>query len=130
MWGINTFDNNDALEWLKKLKISNNFNEVANLVNQYQTQEAIDDLILKQCTELLAAVEVIASAKTDDFKTFPADQVDWLANSEYSYDDKVFAAAKKTAELIKKDSEIRELYLESPLLKSWEEYMNELINKL
>ena len=130
MWGVNTFDNNDAIEWLKNIEANNDFKSVNNLIKSLNGLSDLDDVVLKECTEALAAIELVASAKTDNFKTFPADKVDWLTKSEYSFSETEIKAAAQLAKSIKKDSEIRELFLDSPLLKSWEEYMDDLIKKL
>lgn len=130
MWGVNTFDNNDAIEWLKGIEENNDFKKVNTLIKSLNDLADLDDVVLKECTEALAAIEVIASAKTDNFKTFPADKVDWLSNADFAFSEEEIKAALKLAKSIKKDSEIKELFLDSPLLKSWNEYMDELIKKL
>lgn len=130
MWGVNTFDNNDAIEWLKDIEKNNDFKKVNTLIKSLNDLADLDDVVLKECTEALAAIELVASAKTDNFKTFPADKLEWLSNAEYSFSEAEIKAALKLAQSIKKDSEIRELFLDSPMLKTWNEYMDDLIKKL
>ena len=130
MWGVNTFDNDVAINWLKKLNLENNFSSIPALIKRYNSLDNLDDVTLDECTEVIAAIEVIATAKTDDFKVFPSEFVDWLTNEDYSFTPEEIKDAKTLFEKIRKDSEIKELYIDSPQLKPWNEYMDVLAKKL
>ena len=56
MWGVNTFDNNDAIEWLKNIEANNDFKSVNNLIKSLNDLSDLDDVVLKECTEALAAI--------------------------------------------------------------------------
>ncbi len=126
-WGVGTFDNDDALDWVIELQNSNNLSPIImafSVIDKSSYLEAPD------CSRALAAAEVVAALKGNPGNELPDEIVAWLSSNKLSMDSELAVNAKGSAIKIKQSSELKELWEESENLAEWENAINNLILRL
>lgn len=127
-WGIGSFDNDDALDWVIELEAADDsaildaaFNTILDDTAQY--------LDAPDCCSAIAAAEVVAAllGKPDD--ALPEDVQVWVS-ARPAIDDTLTARARQALASILKVSELKELWEEVDEYDQWLAAVNGLIGRL
>ncbi len=119
-WGISSFDNDDAADWLEELLLAD------NLLILYSAFEMVDEEYLEfpDACNALAAAEVVLALKGNTRKGVPAKAQQWVQQHQSSATaDELAELTKMAIAAVKKvtspDSELDELWQESEDYDDW-----------
>lgn len=115
-WGVSTFENDDAVDWLEELIGS------VNLLILYSTFEMLEEDYL-ECPDgcnALAAAEVVAALNNQARASFPEQAKQWVATHKNDKsDDLLDLALNAVDKVISKSSELNELWKKSDEYGEW-----------
>ena len=118
-WGIGSFDNDDALDWLSELE------EAPNAALLTATLSGIDPrseyVEAPDCSVALAAAEVVAAAHGRPSKSLPAEAIAWLKRVHPSIAPELIQQARTAVTFCRDDanSELRQLWADSKDFPAW-----------
>ena len=118
-WGVGSFDNDDALDWVLELQQT----KTAKLL--VETLGAIDAksryVEAPECANGLAAAEVVAAARGRPSKKVPEDVTAWLKRVKPTIGPDLVKQAKAAVTFCRDNpnSELRQLFEESKDFKGW-----------
>jgi hypothetical protein len=129
-WGINNFDNDTAIYWLQRLIDEDEDGIIKNTIEGFSKNFRADRTDIIECSEFLAAAEVVAALTGNPAEQLPVELEDWIQGQYIQIDQKALEECHKGVELILKDSELKEMFLDSGYFKSWEKEQRNLIKRL
>ncbi len=134
-WCTDNFSNDMAAEWVAALEKSKGIKFLMSPIERINQNTGY--LKIEECSEALAASEVVAAAISSDYSITPDKVRTWLntkkgfifakkpqINPEHS------AQAITVVERILKESELRELWQDSEEFENWQEKQHVLLKKL
>jgi hypothetical protein len=133
-WSEDNFGNDDAGYWIYSLEKSKGIGTLMSAIKLVNSSS--DYLEAPDCSEALAASEVIAAALTEDFSQVPEKAKNWVSKKRGIFGKKPNIELEHAVEAIKavqkilKDSELKELWEESEGYSNWEKIQSTLIGKL
>jgi len=114
-WGTGSFENDDAADWLA---------ELGTIVPDDLTEilvQAADNLSYLQAPAsriVVAAAEVVAALNGSPAQEVPPEIVEWTTNRQASIPE-LKALALRALERVRKNSELKDLWLEADGLNDW-----------
>jgi hypothetical protein len=129
-WGITNFENDSALSWIEQLLSNKDANLIKNTILSFLSDFDAEETTVVQCSEFLAAVEVITALVGNASEEIPLELEDWVEHKYTKLEQDVFDKCVKGVELILKDSELKEMYADTGYYKVWEETQLDLIKRL
>jgi hypothetical protein len=137
-WGVGTFDNDSALDWMHDLIESNNLNELKKKLKSFNQpsglmrffsskEEYIDE---EQASSGLVAGEAIAALIGKPSDDLPEELIEWIQNNNFKISIKEIELARKAIKKIKEDSELMELWRESDEFNEWIAKLEDLERRL
>lgn len=134
-WSEENFGNDDANDWIYDLEKSKGTNTLIKPLNNIIQNN--DYLESSYCCEALAAAEVIAASKTQDFTVIPKEAQKWLTKKQGvifgkppEITSEYVTLAKQAVEKVLKNSELKELWEETEDFIKWQIIQQTLIKKL
>ena len=133
-WSEDNFGNDDAGDWVYDLEESKGIETLMSAIKLINSSG--DYLESPDCSEALAASEVIAAALTNDFSLVPEEVKKWVTKKPSLFGKKPKIETTHAVEAIKavqkivKDSELKELWEESEDYPNWLKIQNTLLKKL
>ena len=133
-WSEDNFGNDDAGDWVYDLEKSKGIETLMSAIKLVNSSD--DYLESPDCSEALAASEVIAAALTNDFSLVPEEVKKWVTKKPSLLGKKPKIETTHAVEAIKavqkivKDSELKELWEESEDYPNWLKIQNTLLKKL
>jgi len=125
-WGFGHFDNDDALDYVASLMKSEG---TGLLSRSLETVLKTDSPITYECTQALAAAEVVAALGGFPGE-LPEEVVEWIKKADRPKDDQLKKLATQAVQKIVASSELKELWEESGDVESWMEQVQELLKRL
>ena len=118
-WGYKTFENDDALDWLNDLDRNSSSGFLLDSLRAADPQAKY--LEAPQCSQALAAAEVVAAAHGKPSKTLPATAMHWVQRVKPTVTSELLAAARSAVDACRDSdhSELRELLHESKQFSAW-----------
>ena len=123
-WGLKSFENDDAMDWLSEFEEQGP--ELVRETLDAALQDADEDgdgLEASACCEALAAAELVAACRTDDTSRLPEAASAALAKFAGAKgeiaDGENVVLANDALERIKTNSELRELWAETEDFDNW-----------
>ena len=128
-WGINTFENDDAADWIGEFCDEP---DKELLVEAFDAVNDIGDDYLEspESSAALAAAEVIAALLGKPSAALPDDTKECVGKLNFKPDEELLAAAQKAVERVKTDSELKELWDESDDATQWQATVEDLAARL
>ncbi|WP_415905652.1 DUF4259 domain-containing protein [Neptuniibacter sp. QD48_55] len=133
-WNEDNFGNDDALDWIYDLEKSKGTDVLlAPIKTILANAEYLES---PECSEALAASEVIAAGLTNDTSLIPEEAKTWLEKKPSFFGKKPqlekehAALALASVQKIMDNSELKELWGETDEFPKWQEVQNRLITKL
>lgn len=127
-WGVGSFDNDDALDWVISLEKSEDLSVVIKALDAV-TDVAGDYLDASDCCAALAAAEVVAGLAGNSSPSLPKEVLSWLS-AHRGVEADVQKKAKHAVRAILADSELRELWEEADEFDQWYATSSDLLQRL
>jgi Domain of unknown function (DUF4259) len=129
-WGYGTFENDDALDWLDDLQRQSNSQLLVTALGAADPHAKYIEAA--QCSQALAAAEIVAAARGHASKTLPADAVQWVKRVKLTVTAEFLGAARSAVETCRNSdhSELRALWLESKQPSPWLAETASLLSRL
>ena len=126
-WGTGSFENDDAADWVGKLGTIT----PADLT-KILTQAADDPAYLEAPAAYIAvaAVEVVAALSGFAAERAPKEIVEWAKQHPQAFTPELKALAIRTLERVRKNSELKDLWMEADGLNDWIAVMQELQGRI
>ena len=126
-WGIKTFENDDAADWLYDLEESEDLSVIEDTLEIAGSEY----LEATEGCEILAASEIILALMGNKRKNLPDNAKEWVSNNKNLNPTKLKKKAIKAIDkVLSKDSELNELWQESKKYKTWRENVEQLKSDL
>jgi ABC-type taurine transport system substrate-binding protein len=126
-WGTGSFENDDAADWVGKLGTITPDDLTKVLVR------AADDpayLEAPAASAAVAAGEVVAALNGSVAEGAPAAIADWAKKHPKAFTPELKALAMRTLDRVRKNSELKDLWMEADGLNDWIGAMQELQGRL
>jgi len=122
-WGHASFDNDDALDWIDDLRSSGQ-SAILEALDRV-LDEAHDGPEAPDCSEALAAAEVVAALRGRPASNLPEEVRAWVSGKP-APGEQLIARALAATNAIYSDSELRNLWEESNDCAKWQAQAKEL----
>lgn len=129
-WGISNFENDSALDWVSNIIEQNKVSSLSSTINKFIANFSIEETTLIKCSVFLAVAETIAGLVGNPAEDFPDELKDWSETKYIRIEQITMDNAIKGIDMILKDSEAREMFLDSGYYASWEKSQKDLIKRL
>ena len=110
-WSHNTFDNDDASDWVYELEESSDMSVIENALNEV-TDDAEDYIEAPECSNAIAAAEVVAALNGNESANLPESVQAWVAGKPEP-DVQINAKAHAAIAAILANSELKDLWEEN-----------------
>ena len=131
-WGIRTFENDDATDWIDGFARDPNPRSLAQalLISGSPTDEVPSALPAQDAHIALAAAEVIAAWCGRPAPELPPSVTAWLLGRTEAVTSDLLSDARNAVERIAKHSDLREAWDSSHKLKAWQGALDDLRERL
>lgn len=133
-WGLKTFENDYALDWVGSLISQNKKDMVIRALKEIELNN--EYIEAPECSEALCAIEIISNIKSKDSSNLPEELLEWinkkrgLLKKSITFSQSEIELAISTLQKIINDSELKELWQESDNYQEWISYQLNLERKL
>lgn len=118
-WGLKSFDNDDAADWVYDFE-EQGMPLIAQTLKAVLAEEVDDYLDASVCCEALAAAELIAAAKTGDHTHLSEEaEAAIKSKSDNIATPENLELARDAVKRIRTESELRDLWEEADEFKDW-----------
>lgn len=125
-WGTGSFENDDAADWVLELgKIS--LDDLTTILVQAAGTEYLEAPV---ACETIAAAEVVAALKGSPAEGAPAAVGDWAKKHPQALTPELTSAAMQAMDRVRKNGELKDLWMEADGLNDWIAAMRELQGRL
>ena len=129
-WGHGSFDNDDAMDWLQEFDGAGAA-AATNALSHVTSLNDGDYLEAPEASMALAAAELVAAAPTGDSSNLPADAGPMLAQHQQSLTGAALVdAARRAVARVLKESELKDLWEDSPDKQAWQDGVQDLLSRL
>lgn len=129
-WGISNFENDTALAWIEELVQEKDGGSIKQLVKDFVQTFDPEETTLIECSKFLAVAEVLAGLIGAPCEDFPTELNDWIDGKYIKIEKDILTKAQDGVALIVKESEAKEMFLDSGYFSSWEKEQKNLIKRL
>jgi len=128
-WNFGPFDNDDAHDWLYELEQSADTSVIADTLHRVN---AIGEEYLEapDCSNAIAAAEVIAALRSHPVTGFPDNARQWVDAHRMLNVAGLVPVAVAALQRIRTNSELKELWDESPEAAKWYATLDDATNRL
>jgi hypothetical protein len=118
-WGIGSFDNDDALDWLSELEAAASPAVLTAALSGIDAKAKYVEA--PDCSIALASAEVVAAAHGRPSKTLPAEATAWLKRVRPSISPELLQQARTAVAFCRDhaNSELRQLWADSKDFQGW-----------
>ena len=127
-WGVQIFDNDEAMDWTYDLEESSDLSVVTAALEAV-TNPVNGALGAMDCCNALAAAEVVAALAGKATAALPEEVAAWV-NGKPAPDGTVVAKAKDAVRSVLDGSELRGLWAETDDFEAWTAAVDDLIARL
>jgi hypothetical protein len=128
VWGIGTFDNDDAINWGCLLcQSTSTLLLVATLEAVSGRQRYVE---APECSMALAAAEVVAALRGSPDPALPDNVRRWVARNPVAVDIDLLMLARSAIERIRRVSGLNELWRETEDYDDWQSLLENLLRRL
>lgn len=127
-WGPGSFDNDEALDWLADATASDDPALLEAAFDQVDSSATTIDSTI--CAVAIAAAEVVAAIAGRPADDIPDDATAFSARFAHAFSPTLLAKARVAVGLIRRASELRDLWLDSSHFSDWESAVRHLEHRL
>jgi len=126
-WGVGSFENDEAAEWLAKLDpiTSDDLTEIF-----LHAADDPDYLEAPDASVAVAAAEVIAALNDSPAADAPREIIEWAKRNRQASTPDLKVLAIRALERVRRNSELKDLWLEADGLNDWIAAIHELQTRL
>lgn len=130
-WGHTNFDNDTAQDFVAAVD-EEGVDRIISAIEVIKTIEEDAYLDSDLCTEALAAIEYIATAKDRMAEDFPEDAEDWVTahKAELLTIRGIVAKSQQAIDRIKNNSELKDLWEETEHFENWNKVLVDLDTRI
>jgi hypothetical protein len=125
-WGTGSFENEHAQNWLGRLSTTS----MDDLTGLLRRAHESDYLEAPEASVVVAAAEVIAAASGAPGHTLPREVSDWIRQFEGTPSSELRTVASQAVDNVRKNSELRDLWLQAEGLNEWSSALRDLAARL
>jgi hypothetical protein len=130
-WGHNSFENDDALDWVSnELAGANDLSAISSALASVAEWQANKYLEWPECAAAIAAAEVVAALHGWPSSKMPDSVLDWLAGHKLQVGHEVISTALKAIERVRHQSEMQETWDETADHGLWQQSLSDLEARL
>lgn len=115
-WGTGSFENDDAKDWLATLSAVTPDDLMQILVRAAEDPEYLE---APAASVAVAAAEVVAAWSGSPASTVPREIVEWTKKDPQPPSPDLKAAAVRALERVRRNSEVKDLWMEADGLNDW-----------
>jgi hypothetical protein len=127
-WGVGTFENDDASDWVYQLEEAGDLDLVQVTLAAAADPEAY--LEAPTCSMALAAAEVVAALAGQPAPDLPEEIRTWVGEHRLRVPPELRTLSVKALDRVAADSELKELWAESEERGAWVDRLQELRERL
>lgn len=128
-WSHNSFDNDDALDWIADLTESTGTKAIVDALDSV-TDKAEDYIEAPECSIAIAAAEVVAAMNGKGAESLPPEVKEWLTGQSAA-GAALTAKARSAVDAVLSNSELKELWEENADdFPRWTALLNDLKSRL
>lgn len=126
-WGNGNFENDDAMDWVGELKTI-----APSDLSKVLAQAADQPVYLESpvAAIALAAAEVVAALNGSPVASAPAEVGEWVKKYPKALTPELKSEALRAADRVRRDSELKDLWMEADGLNEWIEVVKDLQARL
>lgn len=128
-WGVESFSNDDAMEWLSELENAEDAEPLWAALRAV-TDESADELEASTCVIALAAAETVAALNGHPSPTLPEELTRWVARHRMNVDPALTGLALNAVEAVQTSSELKDRWEDSGSLEEWQVDLDSLRARL
>jgi hypothetical protein len=128
-WGSDGFSNDDALDWLQDFAEAPTLEMLKDTLEHIVVADA-EDLEAPDCSEAIAAAEIVAALSGKSSAKIPDELKAWLQTDHGLNAKELRPLARKAMQSIEKGSDLQELWDESDFKNEWHAELTDLIGRL
>lgn len=130
-WGFTNFDNDTAQDFVGEVE-EGGIDRIISAIDVIKTKEEDAFLDSDLCTEALAAMEYIATAKDRMAEDFPEDAEDWVNANKAPLlaISGIVPKCQQAIDRIKNNSELKETWGETPDFEKWKTVLDDLNTRI
>lgn len=129
-WGIGSFENDTAMDWLVDFA-ANDFRLIDRALAGVAAMQAVDYLDTDEACEVLAAAECVAAAAGFPAADLPDEVHNWVsANRPIQVKPEYARMALTAVTRVRSQSELKELWAESSEFAAWDTAVADLQSRL
>ena len=129
-WATDSFANDDALDWLLDFVEAPTIEMLRDTLEHITTTDADEYLEAPDCSEAVAAAEIVAALNGRPSAKQPDDLRDWLQTDHGLTAETLTRTAATAIKRIMQSSELQELWDDSDSSAGWLNDMADLIRRL
>ncbi len=127
-WGVNSFDNDDAMDFLSEIQESS---DVSVLMGAFERINSADDYVeAPECSQALAAAELVAAINKRPASELPEAAMGFINRMRGELPKSLISNALQAVERIRQSSELRQLWEESGDISGWNKAVSNLESRL
>jgi hypothetical protein len=126
-WGTRSFENEDAQNWLGQLK-SLGIDDLKQIFLRAADQS--DYLEAPDASVVVAAAEAVAALKGAPSEKLPREIADWTSQNKAVVPSDLNELAVRAVEKVRRNSELKDLWLEADGLNEWTAALQDLQTRL
>jgi hypothetical protein len=126
-WGTRSFENEDAQTWLGQLKLLG-LEDLKQILVRAADQS--DYLGAPDASIVVAAAEVLAAMKGAPSEKLPREIADWTSQTNAASSPDLNKLAVRAVEKVRRNSELKDLWLEAEGLNEWTAALQDLQTRL
>ena len=126
-WGLGSFENDNAADWVWELEESQDFGVVHEALAAVLAGD--EGLVAPSCEEAIAAAEVVAACLGRPVADLPEEVEAWVRDHRAVPEGMLDLATRAVAR-IEAESELRDLWKETEHWDSWRAVMQNLVARL
>lgn len=129
-WGITNFENDIALDFVTSLVEERKEFSISSYTDVFKAKFNPDETTLDECMELLVVAELLAALLGEPSEDIPIEMKTWIEGKYIKIESELTNAMIDLVKLLIKDSEIKEMYCDTPYYKVWTESQTNLLKRL
>ncbi|HEX8372129.1 MAG TPA: DUF4259 domain-containing protein [Chthoniobacterales bacterium] len=128
-WDFGPFDNDDAADWLYELESTSDTSAIVAAL-AVVTEAGDDYLEAPDCSNALAAVEIVAALRGSPLAKLPDNAKAWVAAHRALDTTSLVPIAQTVVQRIRTNSELKELWDESEEAAMWYATLDDVSSRL
>ena len=126
-WGVGSFDNDEANDWLDRLGSPADLDRALRAVAEAASDQYVS---FGSCVAALAAAELVAACAGRPPGDLPEAASAWIRRRSGLLDADLRARARSAVDRVERDSELAELFGETSVDEEWHAAVRDLLERL